>query len=91
MSEYPKSDSGFFHLTPQGWVRCDHRPFPVDRVETWSYEMECQAEDAKERVCLTRIWANSRITPQDHAVIRSRFGEPLSPTVERNVVLECRV
>jgi len=91
MSEYPKSDSGFFHLTPQGWVRRDNRPFPADRVETWSYEMECLAEDAKEQVCLTRIWENSRITPQDHDVIRARFSEPMLPTVERNVVLECRI
>jgi len=91
MSEYPKSDSGLFHLTPQGWVRRDQRPYPADRVETWSYEMECPAEDAKEQVCLTRIWTNLEITPQDHDVIRARFGEPLCPTVERNVVLECRV
>lgn len=91
MSEYPKSDSGFFHLTPQGWVRRDRQPFPEDRLETWSYEMECPAEDAKEHVCLTRIWVNSRVTPQDHDVIHARFGEPLLPTAERNIVLECRV
>jgi len=91
MSEYPKSDSGFFHLTPQGWVRGDHRPFPADRVETRSYEMECPAEDAEEQVCLTRIWVNSTVTPQDHDVIHARFGGPLPPTAGRNVVLECRV
>jgi hypothetical protein len=91
MSEYPKRDSGFFHLTPQGWVRWDQRPFPADRVETWSYEMECPAEDAKEQVCLTRIWGNARITAQDHEIISARFGEPLRPTLERNVMLECEV
>jgi hypothetical protein len=91
MSDYPKRDSGFFHLTPQGWFRGDQRPFPADRVETWSYEMECPAEDAKEQVCLTRIWENTRMTPQGHEIIRARFGEPLHPTLERNVVLECQV
>ena len=91
MSEYPRIDSGFFHLTPQGWVRQDHQPFPTDRVETWSYEMECPAEDVREQVCLRRIWTNSKITPQHRDAIRAHFGEALLPTTERNVTLECQV
>jgi hypothetical protein len=74
MSEFPKIDRGFFHLTPHGWVRQDYQPFPADRVETWSYEMECLTEDAKERACLTRIWISSSMTPQDHVAIRAHFG-----------------
>jgi hypothetical protein len=55
MSELSKIERGFYHLTPNGWARRDHQPFPKDRVETWAYEMECPAEDAKERVRLTRM------------------------------------
>jgi hypothetical protein len=91
MSEYPRVDCGFFHLTPQGWVRQDHQPFPTDRVETWSYEMECPAEDVREQVCLRRIWTNSRMTSQNRDAIRARFGDALLPTTERNVTLECQV
>ena len=54
--EFPKSEQGYFHLTPTGWVRQDQVPFPQDRCETWLYEMEWPQEDAKERVTLTRIW-----------------------------------
>ena len=91
MSKFPKTDCGFFHLTPGGWVRQDHQPFPADRVETWSYEMECPAEDSKEQVCLTRIWKKSSLPQGDFDTLRARFGDPLLPTSERNVSLECHV
>ncbi len=49
MSEFPKTDRGYFHLTEHGWMRQDLPPFPANRAETWRYEMERPAEDAKER------------------------------------------
>ncbi len=91
MSEFPKTERGFFHLTPDGWVRGDLQPFPKDRVETWAYEMECLAEDAKERVCLTRTWIESKIQPETRERLHTRFGDVMPPTPVRNVTLECEV
>lgn len=91
MAIFPKKERGLFHLTPQGWRRGDNQPFPADRIETWTYEMECPAEDAKEQVCLTRTWICSTATSQVSAALHARFGEPVLPTPERNVTLECQV
>ena len=89
MSAYPRVDSGFCHLTPDGWVRRDYQPYPADRVETWSYDSRCPADDAKEQVCLRRIWTNAKITPERREDLPTRFGHARSPTPERNVTLEC--
>ncbi|HJT41944.1 MAG TPA: hypothetical protein VJ750_00430 [Rhizomicrobium sp.] len=91
MDTFPKNECGFFHLTPEGWVRKDRQPFPQNRVETWAYEMECLAEDAKERVCLTRTWILPEIHSEAYKSLHARFGEPISSTTERNVTLECEV
>jgi len=91
MSVYPKSDRGYFHLTEHGWVRHDALPFPADRVETWQYEMECQAQDARERVCLTRIWRRSGIAPEIHQSLHKRFGGPIPLSPDRNITLECNI
>lgn len=84
-------DNGFYHLTPNGWVRQDRQPFPDDRVETWSYEMECPTEDAKDRVCLTRIWAHPQASTAERDALRRRYAQPMTATPERNVTLECQV
>ena len=91
MNGFPKIECGFFHLTPDGWVRRDREPFPKNRVETWAYEMECLAEDAKERVCLTRTWVQPEFPSQARENLHFRFGEPMAATPERNVTLECEV
>jgi len=91
MDSFPKIERGFFHLTPDGWTRKDYQPFPNDRLETWAYEMECLAEDAKERACLTRTWVQPELMPQLRENLRVRFGEPMAPTPERNITLECLV
>jgi hypothetical protein len=91
MSDFPRIDCGFFHLTPEGWSRRDREPFPADRVETWRYEMFCPAADAKERVCLTRIWSRPGARSEEREILRARFGTPLAATPERNVTLECQV
>lgn len=88
MSEFPKTDSGYFHLTEHGWMRQNLPPFPADRAETWQYEMECLAEDAKERVLLTKIWSRPGLAGEKLAALHRRYGEPLAPTPERNVTLE---
>ena len=85
--EFPRSESGYFHLTPTGWVRRDLAPFPPDRCETWLYEMEWPHEDAKEQVTLTKVWAS----PMASDDLRARFGEAVAPSPSRNVTLECRV
>ena len=88
-SDFPRSESGYFHLTPKGWVRQDSGPFPGDRRETWLYEMEWPHEDAKEQVPLTKVWASSDSSENDG--LRVRFGDAVPPTPTRNVKLECRI
>lgn len=91
MTDYPKTDDGFYHLTQHGWIRKDKPPFPEDRVETWSYSMECPAEDAKERVCLTCTWRESDTDPAQCEMLRAKFGTPVPLTSSRNIVLESEI
>lgn len=89
MTQYPIMDEGYYHLTRHGWVRKDHAPFPNDRIETWAYEMECPAEDAKERVCLRRTW-KARHSEACQS-LRGFFGTPVPLTAGRNITLEADV
>ena len=91
MADYPKTERGFYHLLLDGWHRKDERPFPEDRLETWAYELEQPAEDAKERICLTRTWKKPGMSCENLNAFHARFGEALLPTAERNVTLECEV
>ena len=92
MSDYPKRDRGYYHLTEEGWMRQDQPPFPSDRIQTWLYEMECQAEDSKERVCLTRIWNRPDLPLAALTLLQHRYGrEPVEPSPVRNVTMECSV
>lgn len=91
MSDFPRSDLGFFHLTPVGWMRRDRQPFPEDRIETWGYAMEQPAEDTKELVHLTRVWVKPGTTPQSCKALHDSFGEPVTPSLERNLTLTCEV
>ena len=83
------SDSGHFHLTANGWIRTDNEPFPKDRVETWKYEMECPALDAKEQVRLTRIWISPDITETQSAALHEHNGEAVPPAHDRHITLDC--
>lgn len=90
MTSYPITDNGFYHLTRQGWMRRDCAPFPADRLETWSYQSECPADDAKEQVSLTRIWQEPHQSAECEAV-RGHFGLPVAPSTARNIMLGCDV
>lgn len=90
-TRFPRRDGGYFHLTPKGWVRKDVAPFPKDRCETWAYEMEWPAEDAKEQVILTKIWVSPNSSSPAIEKLRAQFGNPFAPSRTRNVKLECRV
>lgn len=89
--KFPRSDGGYFHLTPKGWIRKDVEPFPQDRSETWHYEMEWPAEDAKEQVTLTKIWVSPAASAAGNEKLHAQFGHPLMPSRTRSVKLECRV
>lgn len=91
MNTFPKIERGFYHLTHRGWRRVDAQPFPDERLETWAYEMEWPAEDAKEQISLTRTWVRSDMTPRACAALHACFGEPVLPTPDRNVTMECYV
>ncbi|HWU54119.1 MAG TPA: hypothetical protein VN175_01375 [Rhizomicrobium sp.] len=91
MADYPRIEHGFYHLLSDGWCRKDHQPFPEERLETWSYEMEQPAEDAKEHINLTRTWKRPGISAEGLQAFHVYFGEALLPSVCRNVTLECDV
>jgi len=91
MDSYPTQDSGLYHLTRNGWLRQDRAPFPEGRLETWSYQAECPAEDAKEQICLRRIWKDAQLTLQESEALRGRFGMPVALQTSRNITLECDV
>lgn len=88
---YPIVERGFFHLTPEGWIRQDRQPFPEGRMETWAYELECLADDAKEQVCLTRTWTCPAISEQGRAAFKVLHGQPIQPQPMRNVTFQCEV
>lgn len=83
------SDFGYFHLTSQGWIRQDALPFPAERLETWQYEEERPAEDAKDRIRLTRIWRKPGIAETQLESLHTNFGEAVSPDVDRHITLDC--
>ena len=91
MSSYPEKEHGFFHLLADWWTRKDTQPFPADRLETWAYEREIPAEDAKERVCLTRTWKRPGMSTDGLNAFHAVLGEALYPTPARNVTFECEV
>lgn len=92
VSGYPMRERGYYHLTELGWMRQDQPPFPPDRIQTWIYEMECQAEDAKQSVCLTRIWNCPDLPADALALLQRRHGsEPFAPSPRRNITMECNV
>jgi hypothetical protein len=91
MKKFPLGEQGVIHLTPNGWVRRDRAPFPKDRLESWSFERERPAEDAKEQVCLTRTWICAGSAKDVRAALHNRFGAPFQPNRTRNVLMECDV
>lgn len=82
-------DFGYFHLTGEGWVRKDTQPFPAGRLETWRYEEERPAIDAKERIRLTRIWHDPSATEHQLEALHAHFGEAVCPDADRHITLDC--
>jgi hypothetical protein len=90
-SHISENESGYFHLAPNGWIRKDREPFPPDRLETWKYQLEQPAPDAKDEVTLTRVWISKDVTDAQSVALHGRHGEAVEPTLDRNVVLDCHV
>jgi hypothetical protein len=88
VSEY---ESGYFHLTQNGWTRKDSKPPPPDRLETWKYQLERPAPDAKDEVTLARVWISKDLTDAQSIALHERHGEAVLATRDRNVVLESYV
>ena len=93
LNEYPIEELGFYHLTNNGWVRKDATPFPENGVETWSYQMTCPSEDAKEQIWLTRVWKDKHVESADRKALRGRFGIPVEFQTDRhrNLTLQIEV
>ncbi len=90
-SQVSGSEIGYFHLTQNGWTRKDSEPPPPDRLETWKYQMERPAPDAKDEVTLARVWISKDLTDAQSIALHTRHGEAVGATRERNVVLESYV
>jgi hypothetical protein len=91
LSEYPREELGFYHLTNGGWIRKDAAPFPGDRVETWSYHIIYLSDDAKERIWLTRVWKDNHLASGERKALRGRFGIPVEIQPDRNITIQCDV
>lgn len=87
---FSKSDEGFYHLTNAGWLRQDDRPFPAGRFETWRFESETPAVDAKEQIHLTRLWTSADSTPEQRDLLRVRFGYPVRAAHGLHLTIDCR-
>jgi len=90
-TQVSERENGYFHLTPNGWTRKDSGAPPADRLETWKYELERPAPDAKDEVTLTRIWISKEVTSAQSVTLHTRHGEAVEATRERNVTLDCHV
>jgi hypothetical protein len=89
MPERSRTDSGFYHLTPTGWIRKDTGAAPQGRVETWHYFMEQSSPDAKEQVHLTRRWIAPGMSEADCEKLHKQFGEAIEPSDDREIILNC--
>jgi len=89
MFDSDNGDFGFYHLTSKGWSRKDSEPFPDDRYETWQYEEERPASDAKDRIHLTRVWRRPGTTTAELEKLHVRFGEAVTPDADRHLTLDC--
>ena len=88
-AESIETDTGYFHLSETGWIRQDHAPFPNGRLETWQYDMERPAADAKQQVKLTRVWIAPGLTDERSAALYKQFGDAVTPNHDRHVVIDC--
>jgi hypothetical protein len=70
-----QQDRRYFHLTPRGWIRQDHLPYPQDRVETWVYEIKRPAEDAEEEATLVQLWSNPAMKASACDALRAWFAQ----------------
>jgi len=82
-----KDENGYFHLSSNGWTRKDRGPPPADRLETWKYQLERPAPDAKDEVTLTRVWISKDLTEAQSNTLHARHGEAIEANPKRNVVL----
>jgi hypothetical protein len=87
---FPKTDEGFYHLTPDGWERRDAEPFPAGRLETWRFHTEVPSDAAKQQVHLERLWEAPDLTPEQRAHLRRRFGYPIQPAHDLHLTIDCR-
>lgn len=70
------SDDGFWHLTPNGWVRKDEEPFPSDRLETWHYSMSQASGWSQEHRSWTCTWASPDHSRADRDMLRIQHPIP---------------
>ena len=83
-------DTGYYHLTPDGWRRKDFEPYPANRVETWRYESETPSDAAKEQIHLVRLWSSTGASTAQRAQLRAKFGVPIEIAHDRHITIDCR-
>jgi hypothetical protein len=83
-------DTGYYHLTPDGWARKDNEPFPANRLETWQYESATPSDAAKEQVHFVRLWASANAPAERRARLRAKFGVPIEIGHDRHITIDCR-
>ena len=86
-----ESENKAASITQTGWTRKDSEPPPSGCLETWRYELDRPAPDAKDEVTLTRIWISKDVTDAQSIALHTQHGEAVESTHERNVILHCDV
>lgn len=84
------SDSGYMHLTRNGWRRKDEEPWPEDRVETYSYEMHQSSGWSKEKITLTLIWSDPTLTDAERDALYLKAGRPVPDWPDLRLNIERR-
>ena len=79
------SDEGLFHLTCDGWVRADEKPYPGERIETWSYTMHQSSGWSAEERRLKCVWADTNIDREKRDGFRKKYGWPYGMKPGRRV------
>jgi hypothetical protein len=70
----------------RGWVKGDEPP--LDRLETWDYDMHQASGWSKEIVNFDRVWINETVSEAERDAAWKKFGQPLSSDRTRDVSLK---
>lgn len=82
------SDSGYWHMTREGWLRQDTEPFPSGRIETWKYSMKQSYPTQPEHHDFWLEWTDDAVSAAERDQIREQLGMPYK--TKRGQLVVCK-